>query len=83
MNKISRILYIKPPSCILVVNTAGKLLLLCTPFYVKCITSIHPFGIGDIVYVSKVAIDHSSRHMQYLINGGWYGYYHFTLIVKF
>jgi hypothetical protein len=69
-------------SCLLVINTKGKIKILYTPFRVLAIITAEGLSANTHVYVDAV-FHHKQHRISYLINGKIYPYNYFQINVSF
>lgn len=67
---------------LLVINPKGKIKKLFIPFRVKCIKSIDKIQVSTWVCVDSLSFSKQSP-LLYMINGAWYRYDHFTIVINF
>ena len=67
---------------VLVINQAGRIRRVYTPFPVICVTSVDTFQIGTTLYVSEVFED-ADDLLLYKISGNLYVFHHFTININF
>ena len=76
--------YIVPLSAhsLLVVNSQGCIRELFCPIRMQCIKAVHTIPFGTWVHVDKLAIS-AKHHLRYRVNGTWYVYECFAIIIHF
>lgn len=67
---------------LLVVNPLGYMRELYCPFRVRCIEALHTIPAGTWVYVDKLAVS-TKDVLMYEVNGNWYRYACFAIIIQF